>query len=127
MHEVKLIEKTGRHRHGPVDAAAALFQRLDGEGLAGQIDALGRERQSLADPAAAVMQHGAEGAHRTRRFRGGTHEGPPLVGGQIEAFALGIVQLHLEQIASHLFHHPAVLPGCPPEKCGFRGGLGRLG
>jgi hypothetical protein len=54
---------------------------------------LRRQRQGFGDAAAGGVQHGTQGAHRPGGH--GRHEGQPLVGGQVEALALGIVQLHL--------------------------------
>ena len=54
----------------------------------------GRERQGLGDPAAGGVEHAAQGPHRPGRLGGGGEEGGALVGGQIEALALGVVQLH---------------------------------
>ena len=52
------------------------------------------ERQGLGDPAAGGVQHGTQGAHRPGGPGRGGHERQPLVGGEVEALALGIVQLH---------------------------------
>ena len=81
-------------RNGPVDAAAALLEGLQDDGLAGQIDAGGRERQGLGDPAAGVMQDEAEGAHGQGRLFGRREEGRALGGGQVQPFSLGVVQVH---------------------------------
>jgi hypothetical protein len=43
VHEVELVEQPGRHRHGPVDAPAALLQALEHDRLAGEVDPLGRQ------------------------------------------------------------------------------------
>jgi hypothetical protein len=51
---VQDIQATVRHRHGPVHAATALLEGFENDGLAGQIDTAGGERQGLADPAAGI-------------------------------------------------------------------------
>ena len=57
---------------------------------AGEVHALGRHLQQLAFPAAGVMQDGAQGPHLGRGLAGGGDERGPLLGGEIEAFALGV-------------------------------------
>jgi hypothetical protein len=86
---------------------APLLEALAHRGPAGQVDALRRECQDLADPAAGVVQNRAQCPHgmigRGRR----PDEGASFVGGQIEAPALGVTEIHgAEQIASVLFQKP---------------------
>jgi hypothetical protein len=94
VHEVELIQQPGRHRHGPVDAAAALLQALEHDRLAGEVDPLGGEGQGLGDAAAGGVEHAAERAHRPGGLGGGGEEGGPLLGGEVEALAVRVVQLH---------------------------------
>ena len=54
VHQVELVEEPRRHRHGPVDAAAALLEGLEDHGLTREVDVLGRERECLGDPAPVV-------------------------------------------------------------------------
>ena len=92
VHEVELVQEAGRRRHGPVDALTALLEGFDNDGLPGQVDPLRRERQGLGDAAAGIVQHGAEGAHRALGLGGCRHEGAPLVGAEVEAVSLSVVQ-----------------------------------
>jgi hypothetical protein len=87
-------QKTGRHRHSPVDTLTALLEALEHHGLAGQVDALRGKGQGLTDPAAGIMQDGAERAHRALGLGRRRDKGATLVGGQIEALALVVVELH---------------------------------
>jgi len=80
---VQDIQATVRHRHGPVHAATALLEGFEDDGLAGEIDAAGRERQGLADAAARIVQDQAEGADLARGVPGRFEEGPALGGGQV--------------------------------------------
>jgi hypothetical protein len=59
MDHVEGVEEGRRHRHGPVDTAASLLEALEHHGPAGQVDALRRESQGLADPTAGIMQNRA--------------------------------------------------------------------
>jgi alkylhydroperoxidase family enzyme len=94
VHEIELVEQPGRHRHGPVDAAPALLQGLEDDRLAGEVDPLGGQRQGLGDAAAGGVEQAAERAHRPGGLGGGGQEGGALLGREIEAFALRIVELH---------------------------------
>ena len=40
VHEVELVQEAGGHRHGPVDAPAALLEGLEHDRPAGEVDAL---------------------------------------------------------------------------------------
>jgi hypothetical protein len=62
VHEIKLVEQPGRHRDGPVDAAAALLEALEHDRLASEVDPLGGERQGLGDAAAGGVEQAAEGS-----------------------------------------------------------------
>jgi hypothetical protein len=108
MDHVEGVEEGGRHRHGPVDAAAALLQALEHQRPAGQIYTRRRECQGFADPAAGVVQNRAECPYRPIGRSRRCDEGAAFVGGQIEAPALGVMEIYgAEQIASLLFQKPA--------------------
>ena len=47
MHQVERLQQRGRHRHGAVDAAAALLQALEHELARGEVDAIDGQRQGL--------------------------------------------------------------------------------
>ena len=71
------------------------------------------EGQGLVDPAAGVMQDGAEGPHRRLGPERGRHEGAAFVGGQIEAAAGGVVQLHgVDRDRSVPVHPPVGRAAC---------------
>jgi hypothetical protein len=60
----------------------------------GEIDARRCQGQGLAAPAAGVVQDGAQWARRALGLDRSGHEGAALVGGEVEALAPGVVQLH---------------------------------
>ncbi len=80
------------HWHGPVNTPAAFLEGFEDDGLAGEIEALGRECQRFGDTAAGVMQNEAKGAHLARGDLGRIEEGRALLTGQIQAVALGVEQ-----------------------------------
>lgn len=94
VHEVEVIERARRHRHRPVDALTALFEAADGDRLRVQVDPRRDELEGFGNPAARIMQDGAEGAHLARRVPGGLEEGAAFVAGEIEAAAFGVDQAH---------------------------------
>ena len=94
VHEVELIQQPRWHRYSTIDAAAAFLQALEHDRLAGEIDPLRGQRQSLGDAAAGGVEHAAERAHRPGGLGRGDEEGSALLGREIEALALRIVQLH---------------------------------
>ena len=115
MHEVELVQEAGRHRHGPVDALAALLEGREHDRPAGEVDSLGGQRQGLGDAAARDVQHYRRGSapawpHGPRR---GSH---PLVGGEIEALAPASCSCIVvtEHITSVTAASAGPLP-CPPK------------
>ena len=85
MHQVELIDERIRYRHRAVHAVAPLLERFDHDLLLFEVDPSGGERKRLANPAAGVQVHAAEGQRdsflQTRRFG----EGAALVLGQVFA------------------------------------------
>jgi hypothetical protein len=53
---VEGIQKTGRHRHGPVDALTALLEALEHHSLAGQVDALRGKGHEVRANASLIRQ-----------------------------------------------------------------------
>ena len=100
MDHVEGVEEGRRHRHGPVDAEAALLQALEHHRPAGQIHARRRECQGFADPAAGVVQNRAECPYRPIGRGRRCDEGAAFVGGQIEAPALGVMACGTDCISS---------------------------
>ena len=62
VNEVELVQTDGRHRHGPVDALAALLEGREHDRPAGEVDSLGGQRQGLGDAAARDVQHYRRGS-----------------------------------------------------------------
>ena len=106
MHHVEGVEVALGHRNAPVDARAALFEGLEDDGLAGQVDASRRDGQGLGEPAAGEVQQAAEGADLARGPGGGGEEGGPFLAGEVQASALGVEELG---VVSHLNQNISVL------------------
>jgi hypothetical protein len=108
MDHVEGVEEGGRHQHGPIDTATPLLEALEHHRPAGQIHTFRRECQGFADPAAGVMQNRAQCPHRPISRGRRRDKGAAFPGGQVEAPALGVMEIHgAEQIASVLFQKPA--------------------
>lgn len=90
--ENDVVEDAGGHRHGAVDAGPALLQALEDDDPGVEIDPVGGERQRLGDLAAGVGEHEAQGADLPRRPLGDGEEGRALLGREILAPALGVVE-----------------------------------
>jgi hypothetical protein len=63
----------------PEDTLAALLEGFEHHRPAGEVDAIGGERQGLGDAAAGGVEHAAESAHRPGRMGRDSEEGGPLV------------------------------------------------
>ena len=72
-----------------------LLQTLEDDDLAGQVDALRRQRQGFGDAATGVKKGAAERPHLARSLPGGGQKCLPLVVGEVEPPALAVEQLHV--------------------------------
>ena len=126
MHHIEGIQQRRRDGYRPVHTPAALLEGFKDNGLVVEIDAARDEGQGLRDPAPGIIQHTAQGPEGPVGVRGRVQEGVTLGGRQIQASAVGIVQLDnlahrrlhsgspmtqendlLKQSSAVLLHYPA--------------------
>ena len=86
--------RAGGDRDRPENPGAALFQTLEHQHAGGEIDPVGAQRQRLGQPAAAIDQGHAQGAHRAIGAFGLAQKRRAFAGGEVFAQAIGAVQLH---------------------------------
>ena len=89
MREFQRIDERFRAGHRSVLYFAALFEGLEGDGLIGQVDAIGSECQRLRHSAAGIRQRQAQRAHLSTLVRVGQYNEPTLLFSR-EVFALSI-------------------------------------
>ena len=116
VHEVELVQETWRHRHRPEDALAALLEGPEHDRAAGEVDAFGGERQASETRQPVMCSITAKGPHRPGRMGRGGEEGGPLVGGQVEALAPGVMQLHRRDRTHHIGNRGKPGPPCPARQ-----------
>lgn len=93
VHQIESIEQSPRNRHGAIHALTALLECFEDDQSAGEVHAVGRQRERLRNAAAGKRQHAAEGPHFARCFLGRFEKCLPLVGSQIFPLAILIKQL----------------------------------
>src|SRR5882724_12283626 len=92
--EIEDVQKGFGDRHGTIDILTALLQAAEGESLALEVDAVGRELQCFRDVAARVEEYQAERADHAGGIVGGLAERVAFAGGKVEAVPLGVVETH---------------------------------
>ena len=93
MHHIEGIQQRRRDGYRPVHTPAALLEGFKDNGLVVEIDPAGAEGQGLRYPAPGIVQHTAQGPDGPVGARGGVQEGVTLGRRQIQASAVGVVQL----------------------------------
>ena len=86
--EIKDVQKGLGDRHGPIHPLVALLQAAEGQGLALEVDTVGREFQRLRDAAARIEERQAERANHTGGTVGGFAERVAFASGEVEAVPL---------------------------------------
>ena len=93
MHHIEGIQQRRRDGYRPVHTPAALLEGFKDNGLVVEIDAARDEGQGLRDPAPGIIQHTAQGPEGPVGVRGRVQEGVTLSDTEIQASAVGVVQL----------------------------------
>ena len=94
MDQIKGIEERGGHGHGAIEAGPAFLFALKSQDGGLGIHPIGGERQRFRGATTCIAERPAIGADLTGGRLGGLAEGCPLGPRELEAVAVGIIDLH---------------------------------